>query len=122
MWVSVQYVLLLSQCRIAICCMSFALYNVLIFCVMFLIIHFIFVFLFCMFFFLFCVLCFFLFFFVSPHVYGYLFSMYNFTDQCYQMETQLQLRNIVCCGVKSYAPLGLNNYFNTGLSKKMDGI
>ena len=31
MWVTVQYVLLLSQCLIAICYMSFAVYNVLIF-------------------------------------------------------------------------------------------
>ena len=82
----------------------------------FLIIRFMFVFLFCMFCFLFCVFCVFVLFcvlFLPMYMVVYFLFVYNFTDHCHQVETQLQLRNIVYCGVTSYAPLGLNNYFNS---------
>jgi hypothetical protein len=43
----------------------------------------------------------------------YFLFVYNFTDHCHRVETQLQLRNFVYGGITSYAPLGLNNYFNS---------
>ena len=62
-----------------------------------------------------CALCFRIFcvLFLPMYMVIYFLFMYNFTDHCHQVETQLQLRNVVYCGVKSYAPLGLNNYFNS---------
>ena len=32
---------------------------------------------------------------VSPDVYNYFLCVYKFTDHCYQVETQLQLMNII---------------------------
>jgi len=69
-----------------------------------------------MFCFLFCVLCVFVFFcvlFLPMHMVIYFLFVCSFTDHCHQVETQLQLRNVAYCGVRSYTPLGLNNYLNS---------
>ena len=88
---------LLSRCRTAICFMSFALCYVLINCFIFFIIRFMFVFLFSMLCFLFCVFCVFVLFYVLilPMYIVYFLLVYNFTDHCHRLETQLKLINIV---------------------------
>jgi hypothetical protein len=91
------YDFLLSRCLIAICFMSFALCYVLINCFIFFMIHFMFVFLFCVLCFLFCVFCVFVLFcvFLPMYIVVYFLLVYNFTDHCHRVETQLPLINII---------------------------
>jgi hypothetical protein len=96
MWVTVQYVLL-SHCLRALCFISCALCYVLINFLCF-IYSFLFVFLFCKFCFLFCVFCVFVMFcalFLPLYIIVYFKFVYNFTDHCHRVETQLQLINII---------------------------
>jgi hypothetical protein len=81
-----------------ICYTSYALGVVLINCFIFSIIHFVFVFLFCTFCLLFCVFCVFVLFyilFLSIYIVVYCLFLYNFTDHCHRVVTQLQLINII---------------------------
>jgi hypothetical protein len=110
------YVSLLSRCHIAICFMFFALCYVLINCFIFFIINFMFVFLLCMLCFLFCtnMFCVFVLFcvlFLPMYIVVYFLLVYNFTDHCHRVETQLQLMNIV-----SYIPLHILRFHTIGLS------
>ena len=96
MWVTVQYVLL-SHCLIALCFTSCALCYVLI--IFFLCFFYSFYVCFLVFYVLLSILCD-LFFcnvlcIVSPDVYNYFIFVYNFTDHCHRVETQLQLINII---------------------------
>jgi hypothetical protein len=81
---SLQYVFLLFNCLRAVCFKSLTLWRVLI--------NFFLYYLF----YILCVLCCVLFCVLFPYVYSCLFAIwYKFTDHCYQMETELQLINIV---------------------------
>jgi len=93
MWVTVQYVLSLSHRLFAICIMSFTLCcsNYLYY---FLSIRFMFVLSFCMFCFLFCAHCVCVLFLPMYTVVYFLF-VYNFTDHCHRLETQMQLRKLI---------------------------
>jgi len=91
MWVTVQYVMLLSRCLIAICFTPFALRYVLINCII-LIIHFTFVFLFGKFYFLFSEFCVFILFcvlFLSMYVVVYFLVVCSFTDHCHRKNSRL---------------------------------
>ena len=95
MWVTVQYVLLLSDCLTAVCFMSFALCCVIINCFAFFLIypfHVCFLVLY-VFLSILCALCFVYCF--SPSIYLLIFLFVcNFTDHCHRVETQLHLINI----------------------------
>jgi hypothetical protein len=81
-----------------ICYTSCDVGYVLINCFIFLIIRFLLVFLFCTFCLLYCVFCVFVLFcvlFLPIHVVVYCLFVYNFTDHCHRVETQLQLINVI---------------------------
>ena len=67
----------------------------------FVIIGFKFVFVFCRFCFLFCVFCVFVLF-LPMYIFVYFISLYNFTDHCHGVDTQLQFINIIYVCILPY--------------------
>jgi hypothetical protein len=91
--------------------MSFALCYVLINCFIFFMIRFM-LFLFCVLCFLFCVFCVFVLFcvFLPMYIVVYFLLVYNFTDHCHRVETQLQLINIIYHIVYSTTYIAISHY------------
>jgi len=101
MWVTVQYVLLPSHCLITICCMSFVLcyviinclmrFNLFVLCSFSCFVRFTFYFVCSVFLYFLCI--------ASPLLFSicvqFYTIVYNFTDRCHRVETQLLLINII---------------------------
>jgi hypothetical protein len=104
-WVAAQYVLLLSDCHIVICCMSFALCRVLINCYVIFYYSFYVCFLVLCVCFLFCVFCVFVLFcvlFRPMYILVCFIFVYTFTDHCHRVKTQMRLINIILYHIISY--------------------